>query len=354
MFAEFELFLHEYTEQGGILTNQNMSEKYYTNEYALIYDRIRKNVVPANYEKIYLTRANYQFNKTTHNNINEEYFEDFYREKGFKIISMEQHSVKEKISIMMGAKEVAAPFGTNSNFPIFCDKNTTITCLTTVSDYTRVTYQYLINHYNSLNYYIVDISLNFLCEDHAKGSCIVGPTECWKKYVLDIYGQEINENTEDWLRKGCYDYIKSWCELYSNPRSYPKFSSVDNFDILNEMYKVLFKNTLDRTKFNVGKTKIELQKQVNELTVQRNTQSSKINALTKENESFKSSKASLEDENKRLNAQLKSMSDVNEALKQQLHTLENTNKTLMSANSHLAQSMTEISSLLKNNTDLGE
>ena len=29
MFAEFELFIHEYTENGGVLTHQNMSDKYY-------------------------------------------------------------------------------------------------------------------------------------------------------------------------------------------------------------------------------------------------------------------------------------------------------------------------------------
>lgn len=29
MFAEFELFMHEYTENGGVLTHQNMSDKYY-------------------------------------------------------------------------------------------------------------------------------------------------------------------------------------------------------------------------------------------------------------------------------------------------------------------------------------
>lgn len=29
MFAEFELFIHEFTENGGVLTNQNMSDKYY-------------------------------------------------------------------------------------------------------------------------------------------------------------------------------------------------------------------------------------------------------------------------------------------------------------------------------------
>ena len=29
MFAEFELFLHEYTENGGVLTSQNMCDKYY-------------------------------------------------------------------------------------------------------------------------------------------------------------------------------------------------------------------------------------------------------------------------------------------------------------------------------------
>jgi len=29
MFAEFELFIHEYTEKGGVLTHQNMSDKYY-------------------------------------------------------------------------------------------------------------------------------------------------------------------------------------------------------------------------------------------------------------------------------------------------------------------------------------
>ena len=29
MFAEFELFIHKYTENGGVLTHQNMSDKYY-------------------------------------------------------------------------------------------------------------------------------------------------------------------------------------------------------------------------------------------------------------------------------------------------------------------------------------
>ena len=29
MFAEFELFMHEFTEKGGVLTSQNMCDKYY-------------------------------------------------------------------------------------------------------------------------------------------------------------------------------------------------------------------------------------------------------------------------------------------------------------------------------------
>jgi len=61
----------------------------YTDKYILIYDKIRSNVKHAQYEKVYLSRTAYR----PKDGINEEFFEEFYSKRGYKIIYPEQHSI---------------------------------------------------------------------------------------------------------------------------------------------------------------------------------------------------------------------------------------------------------------------
>lgn len=321
----------------------------FTSEYTQVFEHMKRNLVPAKYKKIYLTKKQ----TIRQNIIGEDYFIKFFGERGYKIINPEEYTVKEKAELMYGADEVVTVAGTNSLYACFCKPSVKLTVLSRQRHAWMVEHQPVNEAVGIKDFYLVNVSCKFTNKSFHELT-LLGVTNEFKQYVKKFFGEELNVTFEESIKEYLYAYCQNIPEYYSVPRYFNVIKNIKMLDILQIMSEVFLGKDFDTSKLDLSTNESNLQNQVKNLTAQKNDLTSKINALTKENESFKSSKASLEDENKRLNAQLKSMSDVNEALKQQLHTLENTNKTLMSANSHLAQSMTEISSLLKNNTDLGE
>lgn len=322
----------------------------FTKEYTQTFQHITNQLTPGPYKKIYLSK------KLTakKNIIGEDFFINFYKSKGFEIINPEDYTIKEKAALMYGAEEVVVIEGTNSCFSIFCKPSTKLTVLAIENN----TWEYSMRVTNEASkiedLYLVNVSMNFFDKDFSNGLSLIGVTDEFTRYVKDFYNEELEITPEESLKANLYEYLSYVPKYFSAPQYFNIIKNQKMLTVLQNISEVFLGKDFDTSKLDLSTHESNLQNQVKDLTAQKNDLTSKINALTKENEGYKSSKATLEDENKRLNAQLKSISDMNEALKLQLTALENTNKTLMSANSHLAQSMTEISSLLKNNTDLGE
>ena len=90
------LFLEKPTKFSKVIVpEQSMCfYSYYHDEFLLPYNAILKNIEPEKHKKIYLSRT--KFSKK--DLINEEYFENFYKDMGYKIVYPEQLDIKEQIA----------------------------------------------------------------------------------------------------------------------------------------------------------------------------------------------------------------------------------------------------------------
>lgn len=267
----------------------------FTDEYMLVFNKMKEKVRAEKYEKIFISRTHFKKNDI----VNCEYFDNFFKSKGFYIAQMDRYTIKEKIGLMMGAKEVVSTMGTDSHWPIFCDPETKLVVLSRVDSH-ALSLQSITNQAAGLDCYVVDVSLNFLYQQHALWHNLLGVTKHWKQYVKDIYGEEISETPENTLKEKSYEYICNWLGYYANPAVYNSagvpLKNLDAFDIINEMHRVILGSELDRSKYNIGATKIQLQKQVQDLNAQKNKFTAQVNALTEENKGLKSTQAQNEAE----------------------------------------------------------
>ena len=70
---------------------------------ATVYDVLRNSVKPAKHKKVYFTRSKLWRTDA----VNEAYFENFFRAKGYTIVAPETLTLREQIAIMAGAEEFA-------------------------------------------------------------------------------------------------------------------------------------------------------------------------------------------------------------------------------------------------------
>ena len=227
----------------------------YTNEYLLPYRYITQKVPAGEHKKIYLTRS--QLRDTQTRCYNEEYFEQFYREKGFVVISPEKLSLTEQISLMSGADEVTAILGSLTHWALFCKPGTKFTMLTRTAQDTLGS-QCLINEAAQLQWNIVDVSMNFLYANRAYGVCLIGSSACWKKYVYDYYHEII---VDDGWKNSYHEYFLTWCRYYFLKETSRKILDEAHLDfagVMRSVYKMLEKN--ESSTMELGKNVREIEK----------------------------------------------------------------------------------------------
>ena len=206
------------------------SWKEYSDSYVKIYSFLRSMVPEGKVEKIYLTRTALKDNQSTC--CNENYFEQFYKAQGFKIISPEKLSIKDQISLLSGAKEVVTTLGSLAHFALFCKKNTKFTILTRTSNDTLLA-QCLVNEASSVNWTIIDVSQNLLYANRVMGVNLLGSTNYWKEYVKDTYGITLSDNT---IPSNCYEYLCRWCSYYSHPIRYSRLMNLSKEQLLANLF----------------------------------------------------------------------------------------------------------------------
>lgn len=237
----------------------------YTSEFMTVYKYICKNIKKQSPfgRKIYLTHT--QCN-TGPECINEEYFESFFKKQKFEIVALEKYPINIQISILLNADEVATTLGTISHMAIFCKPKTTLIILTRVSDSVLVA-QNIINCANKLNYYIVDVSLNFLPVDRTltNGPILLGCTSQWKNFVkyyfnseyqkknLTQNSNELLDNSENSVEKFCYKFLTSWAKFYKSYYAFNRIKNIDVSSIVNNLNAVLFNSNNTIMKGNRSK-----------------------------------------------------------------------------------------------------
>jgi len=206
----------------------------YKKEYNIVFDEIRKNVVPKNDKKIYLTRTQLKERYDE----NEEFLEQFYQKRGYKIIAPETLPLEEQIAYAAGADEIVSTIGTLSHFALFMDYNKKIVTFNRKQSQVLIP-QLIVNEARKINAIHVDAMIEILPIEHVGGTVCLYPTEHFKKYIteegIDFSEEELVVEKE----KIIVNYLKKWCENYNRPFRFKIIQSYDTFDFLNNLSKVL-------------------------------------------------------------------------------------------------------------------
>ncbi|WP_300379894.1 glycosyltransferase 61 family protein, partial [Clostridium sp.] len=215
----------------------------YHKEFNIPYDEILKNIKPSEEKKIYLSRT--QFKKR--DCINEEYFENFYREMGFRIVYPEQLDIKEQISLISGADEIVSTTGTISHMAVFAKRRASIVSLLRARSFFTIV-QVMINQARDIDYTFVDTTCNFLPSRYSANCYYIGPNVSWNNFVKEEYNLVLDINIADYLNNNnsyVGDYFKQWIKTFSKTKQFNKIKNDTSLDILKNLEIILSNETTD-------------------------------------------------------------------------------------------------------------
>lgn len=241
-------------------------------QYISIYDAIKQKLKNADTpSKLYLTRT--KLGKK--DSVNEEFFENFFSQRGYTVVSTEQLSVEKQIELIANAKSVVCTEGTLSHFVLFanCDAEFVILRRTETD---ILLPQIIINQAKNMpNITYIDVTYNLLPSKHSGGVSLYGPTKFFIQWLDDKHISYSEGELNFSVREYCYDYLVYWCSNYSKQKKFNDIYGMDLYDVLNSMEKVIFDKELDSKKY---KSK---SKQENELLKEKiKEQEKKINELS--------------------------------------------------------------------------
>ena len=258
----------------------------YKKEYNLIYDEIRKNVKPKSAKKIYFTRT--ELNDSF--DVNEKFFEQFYKKQGYKIIAPEKLSLREQIEYAAGAEELVCTLGTLSHFGLFMDYGSKLIIYNRTL-INNLTPQYIINEARKLIVTYIDAILELLPVEHSGGCACMYPTEYFKEYLKDNnidYDNQIKK-----LDKGkiIVQYLENYAKNYSRADRYFSIQQYDLYDVINKLSEGLLSEKVEKEKIFPKGSSYHLKK----YWIKKNDEhSEEIKQLKKEIEELKAEKKVLQ------------------------------------------------------------
>ena len=216
-------------------------------EYTYIYEEISKNVEKKNEKKIYLTRTQLE----ERFDCNEEYFEEFYKKRGYKIIAPEKLSVEDQIAYLSGCEDLVCTLGTLSHLALFMKKGSKLTILNRTPN-NVLEPQLIIDEAKKLKVIYVDALLNILPSPHTAGCVCMYPNELFKEYLIDNkIDFEENELEVD-KEKIIMEYIKKWTLNFSKPNRFGTIANYDICDVVINLYNSLNEDKIDVPKIYTG------------------------------------------------------------------------------------------------------
>ncbi|MCP1659291.1 glycosyltransferase family 61 protein [Neisseria perflava] len=212
----------------------------YHREFTVPYEAIRQSVQPAEHKKIYLSRTRL----ARQDCVNEEYFENFYRERGYTIVYPEQLSLAEQIALISGADEVVCTLGTLSHLALFAKSQTRFVILLRTREKLNVT-QILINQANDIHAVFVDVTCNFLPSRYTAYCFYIGPNHTWKRFVAEEYGEQLDIDLTTYLNSAesrFGKYLQLWQQVFSEPKEFKKIQNDTAFDFLENL-EIIFSHS---------------------------------------------------------------------------------------------------------------
>lgn len=254
----------------------------YFSGYEKFYDHIISNVSkklqPSPHKKIYFSRAILDGSL----GVNEKYYEEFYKKRGFHIVYPETLSFSEKVALVQGAEEFVSIFQSGIYTLLCANPNLKVTILVQ-EGISHISHWFAFSMRN-LAYTFVHANLNFLPSKHEGNNCyFYGPNRYWNEFLKkkEILHTEEEISTELHVNPYVYEYIEKWCQHYSNPRYYSNISNYSLIDILLRNQNIFDQKTLDRKLYAEPNKIQKLQGEVKELKNKNKILSEQVNTLQK-------------------------------------------------------------------------
>ena len=142
----------------------------------------------------------------------------------------EKYSLKQQISFIKGADEIACTEGTLSHLILFAKPTCKLTILR--RDYYNYLYpQLIINDVTKIDVCYVDATFNLLPIKHSGGVFLYGPTIEFIKYMkykkLKYSEKDIKFNIKDYAG----DYIQLWLKKYKPKRNFQSIEELEMIDV---------------------------------------------------------------------------------------------------------------------------
>lgn len=220
-------------------------------DWLLFFDRIKENVgktLPKpEFDKVYLTRT--QLPPEKRFELNEVWYEDFYREQGYTVVAPEQRSLAEQINIICNAREIATTMGTLTHMLLFARKDVKATFLLR-SPEAVVMPQLIVDRLRGYPAAYIEATNNLLPSSHARGVPLYFPTAYFEKYLqhekIPYDKERIQPEMSDAL---IGEYVRKYVQNYRVPQAYKQIASLSALDYVCALNQSLYGVTLDRKKF---------------------------------------------------------------------------------------------------------
>lgn len=284
----------------------------FTSEYLQVFQHMRDPNITAKYKKIYLTKLK----SPRQTFINEEFFIDFYKKRGFEIICFEDYNVKEQVELLYSADEVVALEGTLAHMAVFCKPTAKFTILSKMFSY-LCPMQPQINEASGAEIYHVNISGSFFSDFSERKACqdqvalfsqslsLLCVTEEFRKYVKYYFNEDLDITPEESLKSHLYEYIARAPEhFFTTSYGFSTIKELKMSDILQNISEVFFRKNIDTSHIKLSTSSdlkssrdLIIQKRENELNLEKvKVLTSRANALIDENKDLKLYIARLRDE----------------------------------------------------------
>ncbi len=222
---------------------------FWTDEYATTINKIKSNVNPVKGGKYYLTRTAY-----IDNIIGEPNLEDIFRKNGYQIVSPEQLSVTEQISIFSGADEIASISGTTAHNMVFMKDTATGVILERLSSFPNRT-QAVINDMIKAQINVIKANYSFLIYSIGAGPFLMALTP-WLQQYFDEQHLVYDHKDVKAYYKYIYGYAKLWAGIYQKKEKFslmlrenPKVTEKEARQLVSKVAKAVAK-AKDKTYFD--------------------------------------------------------------------------------------------------------
>ena len=162
------------------------------------------------YDKIYLSRTKF---KTGTPCYGEEIIEKIFRDNGFKTVYPEHLSLKEQITYIKGAQEIAGINGTATHLLVFANDNIKSIILERSDE--AMPEQAIVNQAIKADWYNIGVNMNPFPVKHSAGPILLGVTKELAAFCDNHY-MHVAPNYLNYVsNKNSKHFIKNYMEIYT-------------------------------------------------------------------------------------------------------------------------------------------